>query len=258
MGGGRGRLRRRLRRLRRLAGARRRHRRRRGGAPGPPPHRRLPAPPDRPARGPGSAARALSPTGSQSADGTWPCSTPPARARMLAPCISAWRITQTQTVVSAQDGTSTPRHSCALARRKRCLILPEPFRSHSAVGAVVSCAPAAAQPVPPALPGKLPNFKIEAVNFKCLDETGYDWLGSDEAFEVDGLDAVVRDLAGQARVRGHRHLRRGRPQPTKDGCPGREHKSQMSHDRSSLPPWASASSGAASRRNPGPKRQPSV
>ena len=48
----------------------RRHRGGRGGAPGPPPPARLPAPPDRPARGPGSAARALSPTGSQSADGS--------------------------------------------------------------------------------------------------------------------------------------------------------------------------------------------
>jgi hypothetical protein len=45
---------------------------------------------------------------------------------------------------------------------------------------VVCCLPAMAQPVPPALPGKLPSFKIEAVKFKCLDETGYDWLGSDE------------------------------------------------------------------------------
>ena len=61
--------------------------------------------------------------------------------------------------------------------------MPDPARTLPlalAVGAAVSCAPAAAQPVPPALPGKLPNFKIEAVNFKCLDETGYDWLGSDE------------------------------------------------------------------------------
>ena len=33
---------------------------------------------------------------------------------------------------------------------------------------------------PARLPGEVTNYKIEAVNFKCLDETGYDWLGSDE------------------------------------------------------------------------------
>jgi hypothetical protein len=41
-------------------------------------------------------------------------------------------------------------------------------------------APALAQAVPPTLPGKVPSFKIEAVSFKALDETGYDWPGSDE------------------------------------------------------------------------------
>jgi hypothetical protein len=40
--------------------------------------------------------------------------------------------------------------------------------------------PALAQVVPPTLPGKVPSFKVEAVGFKALDETGYDWPGSDE------------------------------------------------------------------------------
>jgi len=39
---------------------------------------------------------------------------------------------------------------------------------------------ALAQVVTPTLPGKVPSFKVEAVGFKALDETGYDWLGSDE------------------------------------------------------------------------------
>ena len=37
-----------------------------------------------------------------------------------------------------------------------------------------------AQPVPPSLPGSVPSFKVEAVGFKALDETGYDWPGADE------------------------------------------------------------------------------
>src|SRR5919106_1585783 len=40
--------------------------------------------------------------------------------------------------------------------------------------------PVLAQVVPPPLPGKMPSFKVEAVGFRCLDETGYDWAGSDE------------------------------------------------------------------------------
>ena len=48
-------------------------------------------------------------------------------------------------------------------------------------GAAVCCPSARpAQPFPPPLPGKVPSFKIEAVSFKALDETGYDWPGSDE------------------------------------------------------------------------------
>ncbi len=37
-----------------------------------------------------------------------------------------------------------------------------------------------AQSVPLSLPGMVPSFKVEAVGFKALDETGFDWLGSDE------------------------------------------------------------------------------
>lgn len=42
------------------------------------------------------------------------------------------------------------------------------------------CAPAAAQSAPPHLPGNVPSYKAEALRFKCLDETGFDWPGSDE------------------------------------------------------------------------------
>lgn len=40
--------------------------------------------------------------------------------------------------------------------------------------------PVQAQSFPPPLPDKLPSFKIEAVGFKALDETGFDSPGSDE------------------------------------------------------------------------------
>lgn len=40
--------------------------------------------------------------------------------------------------------------------------------------------PVLAQVVTPTLPGRIPSFKVEALGFKALDETGYDWLGSDE------------------------------------------------------------------------------
>jgi hypothetical protein len=48
------------------------------------------------------------------------------------------------------------------------------------IGATLCCGPAAAQAVPPVPTGNVPSFKIEAVKFKCLDETGHDWPGSDE------------------------------------------------------------------------------
>ena len=49
-----------------------------------------------------------------------------------------------------------------------------------ALGAAILCAPAAAQPAPPHLPGTVPSYKIEALRFQCLDETGFDWPFSDE------------------------------------------------------------------------------
>ena len=41
-----------------------------------------------------------------------------------------------------------------------------------ALGASILSAPAAAQPAPPHLPDKVPSYKIEALRFQCLDETG--------------------------------------------------------------------------------------
>jgi hypothetical protein len=50
------------------------------------------------------------------------------------------------------------------------------------LAAAIGCGvePVLAQVVPPTLPGQIPGFKVEAVGFKALDETGYDWPGSDE------------------------------------------------------------------------------
>jgi hypothetical protein len=50
------------------------------------------------------------------------------------------------------------------------------------LAAAIGCEaePVLAQVVPPTLPGQVPSFKVEAVRFKALDETGYDWAGSDE------------------------------------------------------------------------------
>jgi hypothetical protein len=50
------------------------------------------------------------------------------------------------------------------------------------LAAAIGCGagPVLAQVAPPTPPGQIPAFKVEAVGFKALDETGYDWAGSDE------------------------------------------------------------------------------
>jgi hypothetical protein len=65
------------------------------------------------------------------------------------------------------------------------------------LGAAVCCGagPAAAQvtvPTHPGLPGKVTKFKVEALGFKCLDETGYDspwwapWISDEIRVGIDG------------------------------------------------------------------------
>lgn len=79
------------------------------------------------------------------------------------------------------------------------------------MAAAICCEPelARAQVVPPALTGNIASFKVEAVGFKCLDETGFDWAGSDEirvGFLTASEDITSREFgdvdSGESRAFG--------------------------------------------------------
>ena len=61
----------------------------------------------------------------------------------------------------------------------------------------------------------LPNYIVKSLKFDCLDESGVDWLGSDEPLWVLAANAAgkaARDpLHGirRRRLRGHRQVQDG-------------------------------------------------
>lgn len=46
------------------------------------------------------------------------------------------------------------------------------------------------------------RYKVEAVKAKAIDESGYDWSGSDEVFLTFGVDSPVDDVGASSKVYG--------------------------------------------------------